>query len=122
MLPPGTPGAGLTVDVYDVSPTVPDAQVSQDMFLLEPTGTEMIVSERIVYNEPGKLTYLRIPTGLVKFYVPTGVTGPVQVRIQAPQGMPITRPAEKGKSENRTSSVIPSSPVRPTSTSVIRCR
>jgi hypothetical protein len=99
MLPPGTPGAGLSVDVFNASASVPDAQVSQDMFLLEPTGTEVIISERIVYNNTSKLTYLD-PDGSIKIYVPKGVTGPVQVRIQAPQGMPITRPAEKGKSEN----------------------
>lgn len=99
MLPPGTPGQGLTVDVFNASASVKEAQVSQDMFLLEPTGTEVVVSERIIYTNSGKNTYLD-PEGSIKLFVPSGVTGPIQVRIQAPQGMPITRPAEKGNAPN----------------------
>ena len=49
---------------------MPDAQVSQDMFLLEPTGTEMVVSERIIYTNTSKLTY-HDPDGTIKIYVPT---------------------------------------------------
>jgi hypothetical protein len=114
MLPPGTPGEGITVDVFNASASVPDAQVSQDMFLLEPTGTEVIVSERIIYTNPSKLTYLD-PDGSIKLYVPKGITGPVQVRIQAPQGMPITRPAEKGNSENM---YVVRYPIKPGETNV----
>jgi hypothetical protein len=99
MLQPGTPGTGLAVEVYDTSSTPRDAQVSQDMFLLEPTGTEMAVSERIIFTNSGKYTY-DDPAGTIKFYVPEGVTGPIQVRLQGPQGMPITRPAEKAKEPN----------------------
>lgn len=99
MLPPGSPGTAVAVEVYDASPNVRDAQVSQDMFLLETTDSEMVVSERIVYTNTGKVTY-QDPDGTVKFFVPTGVTSPIQVRIVAPQGMPITRQAEKGKEPN----------------------
>jgi len=99
MLPPGTPGTGLTIEVYDSSASVREAQVSQDMFLLETTGSEMVVSERIVYTNSGKVTF-QDPDGTVKFFVAPGVTTPIQVRIVAPQGMPITRQAEKGKQPN----------------------
>lgn len=114
MMPPGTPSEGLTVDVYNASASVREAQVSQDMFLLEPTGSEVIVSERVVYTNPGKVTY-QDPEGSIKLFVPSGVTGPVQVRIQAPQGMPITRPAEKGKSENL---YVVKYPIKPGETNV----
>jgi hypothetical protein len=99
MLPPGTPGSGLTMEVYDTSSAPRDAQVSQDMFLLEPAGSEMAVSERIIFTNSGKYTF-DDPSGTIKFYVPESVKGPIQVRLQAPQGMPITRPAEKGKEPN----------------------
>jgi hypothetical protein len=100
MLQPGTPGSGLTVEVFDSSSTQPrDAQVSQHMFLLEPTGSEMLVSERIVYTNSGNVTF-NDPSGSLKFYVPEGVSGAINVRIQAPQGMPITRPAEKSNQPN----------------------
>ncbi|HYP05911.1 MAG TPA: hypothetical protein VER03_06715 [Bryobacteraceae bacterium] len=98
MLQPGTPGTGLAVEVYETSSTPRDAAVSQDMFLLEPSGTALAVSERIIFTNSGKYTY-DDPTGTVKFYVPEGA-GEIQVRIQGPQGMPITRPAEKGKDPN----------------------
>lgn len=99
MLQAGVAGTGIAVDVYDVSATAKDALVSQDMFLLEPTGSEMVVSERIVFTNTGDVTYLD-PNGSVKFFVPPSVSGPIQVRILAPQGMPITRPAEKGTAPN----------------------
>ena len=99
MLPPGSPGTGVTVDVYDSAAKVKGAEVSQDMFLLEPTGSEMVVSERIVFTNTDKLTF-QDPKGTIKFFVPSSVTGPVQVRVQGPQGMPITRPAEKGSDPN----------------------
>ena len=100
MLQPGTPGSGLTVEVFNASATAPrDAQVSQHMFLLEPTGSEMLISERIVFTNAGNVTF-NDPSGSLKFYVPEGVSGAINVRIQAPQGMPITRPAEKGNQPN----------------------
>ena len=99
MVPPGTAAGVLSLDVFDVSSKVKDALVTQDMFLLEPTGKEMVVSERLVYTNSGNVTF-QDPAGTVKFYVPAAVTGPIQVRIQAPQGMPITRPAEKGSQPN----------------------
>lgn len=114
MLPPGTPAEGLKVDVYNASTSVKDAQVSQDMFLLEPTGTEVVVSERVVYTNTGKLTY-QDPEGSIRVFVPSGVTGPVQVRIQAPQGMPIVRPAEKGKTPNL---YVVKYPIKPGETNV----
>ena len=102
------------MDVYNASTSVKDAQVSQDMFLLEPTGTEVVVSERVVYTNTGKLTY-QDPEGSIRVFVPSGVTGPVQVRIQAPQGMPIVRPAEKGKTPNL---YVVKYPIKPGETNV----
>ena len=100
MLEPGTPGTALAVEVFDSSSTQPSgAQVSQHMFLLEPTGSEMLVSERIVYTNSGNVTF-NDPSGSLKFYVPEGVSGAINVRILAPQGMPITRPAEKSNQPN----------------------
>lgn len=99
MLPPGSSGTGVGLDVYNASAAPRNAQVSQDMFLLEPSGTEMVVSERIVFTNSGNVTYLD-PNGTVKLFVPTGVTGPIQVRLVAPQGMPINRQAEKTADPN----------------------
>lgn len=99
MLPPGSAGTGVGLDVYNASATARSAQVSQDMFLLEPSGTEMVVSERLVFTNSGNVTYLD-PNGTVKLFIPTEATGPVQVRIVAPQGVPINRQAEKTADPN----------------------
>jgi hypothetical protein len=114
MVPPGTPGNALAIDVYNVSSAVKDAQVSQDMFLLEPGASEMVVSERLIYTNSANVTY-QDPAGTIKFFVPATVTGPVQVRIQAPQGMPITRPAEKGSEPN---TYVVRYPIKPGETNV----
>ncbi|HYI95486.1 MAG TPA: hypothetical protein VEX68_18235 [Bryobacteraceae bacterium] len=114
MVPPGTAAGALTLDVFDVSNKVKEAVVTQDMFLLEPTGTEMVVSERLVYTNTGNIT-LQDPAGTVKFYVPAGVSGQIQVRIQAPQGMPITRPAEKASQPN---TYVVRYPIKPGETNV----
>ena len=99
MLPPGTSPTGLSLSVYDVSAKAPEAKVAQHMILLEPSGTELVVNESIIFNNTGKVTF-QDPEGTLKIYVPTGVNTPVRLRITAPQGMPISREAEKGKAPN----------------------
>ena len=83
MLPPGSPGTGVTVDVFNSAAKVKGADVSQDMFLLEPTGSEMVVSERIVFTNTAKLTF-QDPNGTIQILcaeeVTVRVTGTGSVR------------------------------------------
>ena len=53
-IPPGSPAAGLNVDVFDASPKKGDAKVAQHMILLEPSGTDLAVNESVVYTNTGK--------------------------------------------------------------------
>jgi hypothetical protein len=99
MLQPGSPASGIALEVYDASANVPEAKVAQHMILLEPSGTELVVNQSIVFNNTGKTTY-QDPEGTLKVLVPEDVATPVQVRIMAPQGMPISRQAEKGSAPN----------------------
>lgn len=99
MLPPGTPGAGLSVEVFDASANVPEARVTQDMILIERSGDELLVSETVIFSNSGNVT-LQKPDGSLKVQLPPGVTGPVRMRITAPQGMPITREPSKGNQPN----------------------
>lgn len=99
MLQPGASSSGIALNVYDASAKAPDAKVSQHMILLEPSGTELVVNESIIFNNTGKTTF-QDPEGTLKIWVPSAVNTPVRLRITAPQGMPISREAEKGKAAN----------------------
>ena len=92
-------GASVAVEVYDVAAKVPEAKVSQDMILLERTPDQLVVNETVIYTNDSKTTY-QAPDGTLKIRVPADVTGPVKMRITAPQGMPISREPEKGKEPN----------------------
>jgi hypothetical protein len=53
----------------------------------------------VIFNNTGKVT-LSDPDGTLKVWIPTEVNVPVRLRITAPQGMPISREAEKSKQAN----------------------
>src|SRR5258708_3331750 len=57
MLPPGTPATGLNLEVYNASKKHGDAKVAQHIILFEPTGSELAVSESIIYGKESKQTY-----------------------------------------------------------------
>jgi len=99
MIIPGTPTSGLQVDVYD-STNKPVAKVSQHFIVLQPTGTELAVSEGILYQGDPNLTYSDNTNGTFRFYLPPETKGQVTVTINAPGGMPIQRPAEKTTTPN----------------------
>lgn len=99
MLPPGTAGTGIALEVYDSSAKVPEARVTQDMILLEKTPSELSVSETVIFTNTAKMTYQNAAGNLV-IQVPPDVKTPVRMRITAPQGMPITREPEKGLQPN----------------------
>jgi hypothetical protein len=100
MLPPGSSTAGLGLEVYDASNSLPPgAKVSTHMVLLEPGADRMNVSESIVFENTGKITYNDPEAGTYRFYVGSA-EGRITVRATAPQGMPIERAAEKTGTAN----------------------
>jgi hypothetical protein len=96
MLEPGSPSSNIQIPIYDASANVPDAKVVQHMVLLEPSSSELVVNQTVIFSNTGTTTY-QDPDGTLRFTAPENLSGSVQVRIIAPQGMPITRPAEPGK-------------------------
>ena len=98
MLTPGSPATGLEAEVYNSSAKPVDTAVTQHMILLEPSDKALSVNESIVFQNSGKQTF-NDPTGTLHFYVPSGA-GEVSVQVKGPGGMPVTRPAEKGKRPN----------------------
>ncbi|MDZ4798809.1 MAG: hypothetical protein SGI92_11655 [Bryobacteraceae bacterium] len=99
MLPPGAAAQPVALEVYNAAAKVPEARVSQDMILIERTGEQVLVNETIIYTNDGKTTYQNAE-GTLRIQVPATVTGPVKMRITAPQGMPISREPEKGSAPN----------------------
>jgi hypothetical protein len=99
VLAPGTPSSGIAIEIYNAAANVPEAKVSQDMILLERTGNELVVNETVIYTNTGKTT-LQSPGGSLKIQVPPEVNTPIKMRVTAPQGLPISREAEKGKEPN----------------------
>jgi len=99
MIMPGAPASGLQVEVFD-STNKPVAKVAQHFIVLQPSDKEMAVSEGILYQGDPKLTYNDATNGSFRFYLPPEAKGQVSVTINAPGGMPISRPAEKTSQAN----------------------
>ncbi|HEX3879897.1 MAG TPA: carboxypeptidase-like regulatory domain-containing protein [Bryobacteraceae bacterium] len=99
MLPPGTPGTNLTLDVYESSKNAGNAKVSKHMILFEPAGSEMSVNETFIYANEGKTTWADPANGTLKFYLPPGASK-LQVNGTAPGGMPIAAATSKAGQPN----------------------
>ena len=95
MLPPGSQTSSLQLDVYNASrKQPPGAKVAQHMLLFEPGNGQLAISETYLLRNDGKITWNDPDGGTVKFYLPAGANGKVQVNCTAPQGMPVRRAAE----------------------------
>lgn len=101
MLPPGTPGTGLTLNVYDVTKQASAAKITQHMVLLEPSDSALQVSESMFAVNDSKTTYSDPANGSFRFYLPPAANGDVSVTINEPQAIiPLQRPAEKTSTAN----------------------
>ena len=97
MLPPGQPQTGLNLEVFNAIRKQGAAKIKQHMILVEPLGTELQVRESYFYENSGVTTWNDPDGGTLRFYVPQDTRGNVEVQATAPQGMPISRPADKAK-------------------------
>lgn len=95
MLPPGMPSTDLMLNVYTSSAGRGAVKVTQHMILLEPSATELSVRESFFYKNDGKTTWNDSNRGNLRFEIPAGSRGNVEVNATAPQGMPIRRAPEK---------------------------
>ena len=89
MVQPGTPLAGITLDVYSVSKQAGAAKVSKHMILFEPGGGKLTVSETYILENGGKTTWHDAAHGTVQFFLPEGAAGKADVQAIAPGGMSI---------------------------------
>ncbi len=89
MMPPGSATSGITIDVYNSSPNPGAAKVSKHMILFEPSGGQMVVNETYLYTNNGTIAWNDSDHGTLRFSLPAGANGKVQVNATAPGGMPI---------------------------------
>jgi hypothetical protein len=95
MLPPGSPGANLTVEVYNSSKQPGAAKVGKHMILFAPGGGQMVVDETYLCSNDGKTTWNDPNHGTVRFYLPAGAGGKVAVNATGPGGLPTGVPVDK---------------------------
>src|SRR5260370_15349643 len=101
MLPPGQPTTGLTLEVYNASKQPGEAKVGKHMILLEPGAGRVSVNETYLFTNSGKTAWNDPNAGTLRFFLPEGTGGKVQVNATAPGGMPLGTPVIRGsRNEN----------------------
>jgi hypothetical protein len=101
MVPPGSPGTGVQVDVFDSTKDPGTAKISQHIVFLQPAAEQLTVNEVYFLKNDTKKTFDNPSDGTLRFYVPghTAQGESVRVSISGPGGMPpIQRPAGTTKS------------------------
>jgi hypothetical protein len=95
IIPPGAPSTGLKLNVYEATNDAAANKLAMHMVILEPGADKLRVTERFELENPTQSTYEDSAKGSLQFYLPQGADGGTSVTVQAPDGMPIQRPAEK---------------------------
>ena len=97
MIPPGSPTSNLSVKVFDSTKNPEAGTAAQHMILLEPSASGIQVSETFLFDNKAQITYSDPAKGSAEFYVPKAAEGKIQLTVNPPGGMPLSRPAEKTK-------------------------
>lgn len=99
MIPPGTPGTGVEVPVFESSKKPAGVDITQHIMLLQPDSSGILnVNEIYIFQNSGKLTWNDPDRGELQFALPEPAQGKVQIDATAPGGMPIRRaPDPAGK-------------------------
>ena len=79
MLPPGSPAAGLTLDVYSASRQPGAAKVSKHMILFQPSGGQLTVNETYILENNGKTAWNDPEGGALRVWAPAAAKGKVEV-------------------------------------------
>jgi len=95
VLVPGSPTEGITLDIYNASKQPGDAKVSKHMILLEPTGQELVINEAYIVSNTGKTAWNDPANGTLRFFLPAGAQGKVQVGATPPGGQPLRQTSQK---------------------------
>jgi hypothetical protein len=95
LITPGSPTEDLKLHVYDTSksPIAPEQRV----MLVEPAGSEVVVNESYLFRNQSQppVTYTGGGQGTLRFFLPPGAKGQVQVSAAGVGGVPLRVTAEK---------------------------
>jgi hypothetical protein len=101
ILPPGTPGTGVEIPVYESSKKPAGVDIAQHIMLLQPDSTGILnVNEIYIFQNGGKLTWNDPDRGELQFALPAAAQGKVEIDATAPNGMPIRRAADPAGKPN----------------------
>jgi len=95
LVTPGAPAGDLKLHVYNTSksPLAPEQRV----MLVEPAGSEVVVNESYLFRNQSQppVTYTGSGQGTLRFFLPPGAKGKVQVSVAGVGGVPLRVTAEK---------------------------
>jgi hypothetical protein len=95
MLTPDVPSNGVELKVFEASKSPASAKISQHMLVVEPSTNQIGVSETIILQNDGNTTYSNDELGGIRFFLPPGANGKVNVSVKGPGGMPLPRSAKE---------------------------
>lgn len=95
IIPPGTPSEGVTLEIYNASKDPGTAKVSKHLIFLDPTDKGLVVNEAYLFTNDGKTAWNDPANGTLRFFLPAGANGKVQINATAPGGMPLQESAQK---------------------------
>jgi hypothetical protein len=95
MVQPGSATNGLKLEVFNTSPRQGEVKLNQHFVIFQPSGSELKITEGYIFQNGGKLTWHDPAGGTLRFFLPAAAKEEVQVQATAPNGMPVTRPADK---------------------------
>ena len=95
LIPPGTPSEGLTLEIYNASKQPGSAKVSKHLIFFVPTAQALTVNETYLFSNTGKTAWNDPAEGTLRFFLPSGANGKVQINATAPGGMPLQEAAGK---------------------------
>jgi hypothetical protein len=95
IMPTGSPTTDIGISIFNASKKPGAAAVSKHMLLFEPNGGQLTVTETVLYKNDSKTTWSDPQNGTLRFFLPAGAQGSVDVKGSAPDGMPVPVPTEK---------------------------
>lgn len=95
VIPPGTPSTGLKLSVYETTNKFTPEMGEQHLIVVDSAPEGLAISETFLLQNSGKVTFSDPVNGSIQFYLPKAAQESTRVTINAPNGMPITRPPEK---------------------------
>ncbi|MBZ5577012.1 MAG: carboxypeptidase-like regulatory domain-containing protein [Acidobacteriia bacterium] len=95
IIPPGTPSEGVTLQIYNASKDPGPAKVSKHLIFFDPTDKGLVINEAYLFSNSGKTAWNDPANGTLRFFLPAGAQGKVQINATAPGGMPLPESALK---------------------------